>query len=297
MTDWDGTVTVMALDERADLSAPEVQRAALETVEGGGLVLLPGVGFELTAAERDMLAHARTRLGIAEKKTPNGRPTILFDPARGSFLRRPVRGPASGDLRAMLDRFAAWAQERVEELLPRYGSALAPSRITYRPRPRGITQSLHVDAAYDNPSLGRGMLRLFCNVDPSGEPRVWRVGEPFEPFARRFLPEVEVGDARPRWSPTLPWRRASRSTEYDRVLAELRRVGKRNGPYQRSVPQKLLRFPSGSSWLALADLALHGAVSGQHSIDRTFFLPAEAMRDPSRSSLRILERLTGRPLV
>ena len=42
---------------------------------------------------------------------------------------------------------------------------------------------------------------------------------------------------------------------------------------------------------------LHGAMSGQHSLDQTFYLPVEAMNDPSRSSLRILERLTGEALV
>jgi len=42
---------------------------------------------------------------------------------------------------------------------------------------------------------------------------------------------------------------------------------------------------------------LHGAISGQHSLDQTFFLPTAAMHDPSRSSLRILERLSGHRLV
>ena len=37
-------------------------------------------------------------------------------------------------------------------------------------------------------------------------------------------------------------------------------------------------------------------MSGQHSLDQTFYLPVEAMNDPSRSSLRILERLTGKAL-
>jgi hypothetical protein len=42
---------------------------------------------------------------------------------------------------------------------------------------------------------------------------------------------------------------------------------------------------------------LHGAISGQHSLDQTFYLPVEAMKDSSRSSLRILERLAGHALV
>jgi hypothetical protein len=56
-------------------------------------------------------------------------------------------------------------------------------------------------------------------------------------------------------------------------------------------------FPTGSAWIAITDLVLHGASSGQHSLDQTFFLPAEAMREPALSSLRILERLSGRNLL
>ena len=58
-----------------------------------------------------------------------------------------------------------------------------------------------------------------------------------------------------------------------------------------------MEFPAGASWIAITDLVLHGAMGGQHSLDRTFYLPVEAMNDPSRSSLRILERLTGEALV
>ena len=80
------------------------------------------------------------------------------------------------------------------------------------------------------------------------------------------------------------------------MIAQLRRLGKRDEAYQRTAPRRIVEFPSGSSWLAITDLVLHGAVSGQHSLDRTFYLPATAMRDPSRSSLSILERMTGRKL-
>jgi hypothetical protein len=71
----------------------------------------------------------------------------------------------------------------------------------------------------------------------------------------------------------------------------------RDKEYQRTAPHKVVEFPTGSSWIAITDLVLHGAVSGQHSLDQTFYLPVEAMNDPSHSSLRILERLTGETLV
>ena len=89
----------------------------------------------------------------------------------------------------------------------------------------------------------------------------------------------------------------STKTAYDLLVAELRRIAKHDREYQSAAPRRIVEFPSGSSWFAITDLVVHGAVSGQHSLDQTFFLPAVEMADPSRSSLRILERLTGRALV
>jgi hypothetical protein len=81
------------------------------------------------------------------------------------------------------------------------------------------------------------------------------------------------------------------------MMMDLKRASARDKQYQGDAPRQVLEFPSGSCWIALTDLVLHGAVSGQHSLDRTWFLPVEVMRNPSRSSLRILERLTSRALV
>ena len=85
-------------------------------------------------------------------------------------------------------------------------------------------------------------------------------------------------------------------TACDHLMADIRAQGKKDGDFQANAPQRVVSFPAGAAWLALTDLALHGAVSGRHSLDQTFFLPADAMRTPARSSLRTLERLTGRSL-
>ena len=73
-------------------------------------------------------------------------------------------------------------------------------------------------------------------------------------------------------------------------------AGKSDADYQKNCPRRILEFPTGSCWLGITDLVSHGALSGQHSIDQNFLLPPSAMSDPSRSSLGILERLTGRSL-
>jgi hypothetical protein len=308
----DGSVVkVLRLDQSADPSLPELRREALETLEGGGVVLLPGCGFELTPREREMLSDTRTMLaGIQEQETRNGRPTIIYEPWRGKikrthfasvggkFVRARVQPAVRPQVEAMMARFGTWAGDLITRWFPRYGPVLAHDRITYRPHGRRSTQALHIDSAYGYPTQGRGMLRLFCNVDPRGGPRVWQVGEPFEPFVQRFLAASHPKP--PGFAASLLHRlgivRGS-TTDYDLLLAEIRRIAKHDKAYQSTAPRRIVEFPSGSSWFAITDLVLHGAVSGQHSLDQTFFLPAAGMADPSRSSLRILERLSGRALV
>jgi hypothetical protein len=67
--------------------------------------------------------------------------------------------------------------------------------------------------------------------------------------------------------------------------------------YQTRSPQTELALPPGSTWACFTDLVPHAAMSGQFAFEQTFYLPVQAMRDPDRSPLRILERLAGRPLL
>jgi hypothetical protein len=307
--DGGGAVEVLTLEDGVDLSAPEVRRNALEALENGGLVFLPKVGFELIARERELLSDLRNLLA-KQPEGANGRPTIIFEPARGrikkfnfaysggKLVRAQIKSPVLPDVERMVMRFGTWAEDLIARLLPSYVSVLDRDRVTYRPNQRSAVQPLHVDSAYGYPTQGRGMLRIFCNIDPLHRPRIWQIGEPFECFARRFLPSVRLRN--PGWTASMLSRLGfvgGAKTAYDMMIAELRRLGKRDAEYQRTAPRRIVEFPSGSSWLAITDLVLHGAVSGQHGVDQTFFLPAAGMRNPSRSSLRILERLSGRELV
>ena len=142
------------------------------------------------------------------------------------------------------------------------------------------------------------MLRVFCNINPLQRPRIWRIGETFEPFARRFVPTAKVRPVS-RFDAFLGRLGITKGnrTPYDRLMRDIRGQAKHDPAYQSQCPQKVVHFPAGAAWIAITDLVLHGAVSGQHSLDQTFFLPQQAMRHPERSSLRILERLTGRTLI
>jgi 3-deoxy-D-manno-oct-2-ulosonic acid (Kdo) hydroxylase len=303
------TVKVLTIAPGSDLSAAEIRRAAIETLEGGGVLYLPQGGFELSERERELMSDT-AKILTREPDVEDGRPTIIFDPARGrikkyhyvhvhgKMMRAQVRDSARPDLEAMMARYSKWAESVIAELLPSYYASLDRNRVTYRPFARNNTQPLHIDSSYGYPTQGRGMLRIFTNVHPANRPRVWQLGEPFEPFVSRFLPFVRLRE--PAWVSSVLARLGivgGSKTKYDQCIAALRALGKRDKDYQRTAPRKVCEFFTGASWIAITDLVLHGAMSGQHSLDQTFYLPAQAMNDPSRSSLRILERLTGEALV
>ncbi len=302
---------ILRLGRGVDLAAPAVRRDARDTLEHGGLVVLLESGFALSEDEQDLIVKTREMVtGISDEDIRDGKPTIIYEPwhgkikqrryahARSRFARTDVRPEIRPWLESMMARFGSWAQSLVAALLPAYVPVLAQDRVTYRPHERSVLQPLHIDSSYGYPTQGRGMFRIFCNIDPSGRPRVWQVGEPFGPFVRRFLPSVRLRDT--GWLESLRRRlqitKRSRSP-YDDVIAELRLLGKRDKEYQRTAPREIVEFPSGSCWLAITDLVLHGAVSGRHSLDQTFFLPAAGMARPEHSSLYTLEKLLGRALV
>jgi hypothetical protein len=55
-------------------------------------------------------------------------------------------------------------------------------------------------------------------------------------------------------------------------------------------------LPTGSTWLAFTDQVSHAATAGQYQLEQAFLLPVEAMAEPERSPLRVLESLKQRRL-
>jgi hypothetical protein len=155
---------------------------------------------------------------------------------------------------------------------------------------------LHVDAFASQPTGGKRILRVFTNINPQGEPRLWRVGESFEAHARRWpnrLRRLWPGEA---WLlRRLGVTRATR-TPYDAAMLGLHDAAKLDDAYQREAPFQNLILPAGASWIAYTDSVVHAAMSGRFMLEQSFYLPVDAMAAPETSPARILERLLGRRL-
>jgi hypothetical protein len=204
----------------------------------------------------------------------------------------------------MVARFADDAGSLVAALFPRYAPHLRHARTSYRPHTaagravswRKDDTRLHVDAFPSRPNRGERILRVFCNVNPRGEDRVWRVGENFEAMARRLLPRVRR--LVPGEVAALAALRVTkgRRTEYDHLMLGLHDRAKEDVDYQRSSPQREVRFAPGTTWICYSDQVMHAAASGQFMLEQTTHLPQSALYEPARSPLAVLERITGRRL-
>lgn len=279
----------------ADWSAAVPNEAWIAALEAGKVLYFPRLGFELLASEQALLT-----------------PALLLPDVRNISLdaNGHIKGVAGGEevqraAAAMVGRFRSQAQQLVQGLLPHYTAALRYAPTSYRPAQvesrvqswRADDRRMHVDSFPSRPNYGERILRVFTNVNPHSKPRVWRVGEPFEDVARRFLPRAKPYS---RWqAKVLHKLRVTKSlrSEYDHLMLQLHDGMKSDLDYQKNAPQQSVPFPPGSVWVCFSDQTSHAVESGQYMLEQTLHLPASRQYNPDASPLAILRRLTGRPLV
>jgi len=154
---------------------------------------------------------------------------------------------------------------------------------------------LHIDAFPSRPMRGRRILRFFTNVAPHGA-RHWRVGQPFEDFARIFLPGVGPHLPGKSWLYDKLGVTRGRRSLYDELMLSLHDAGKLDENFQKNSPQQSIDFPPGSSWLVFTDQVLHAALGGEFALEQTFHLDIREMAEPARAPIKVLERLSGKTL-
>jgi hypothetical protein len=271
------------------------QTAAMDALESGCVLLLPDLPFALLDGERQFLSAATAGAGK----------NVSLSPADGSVSGSSAQGTDLEALSVMMERFAAASRSLLRQLLPHYGPALRLARTSFRPVEiagrasswRKDDTRLHVDSFPSSPTGGKRILRLFTNVNPDGQNRVWRVGEPFEDVARRFMPALSA----PAWGSRqmlslLGITKGPRSA-YDHHMLQLHDRMKADTAYQITASQQTCEFKPGSTWLVYTDQVSHAAMGGRCAFEQTFNLPVDGMRDPARSPLKVLERLLERELV
>lgn len=170
---------------------PDRQTAArmIRSLESGKVLYFPHLAFALKETERRFLSPDRS-----DGKAKN----VSYDPRNGSIQGTSCKDQDLNDLAVMISRFATQARALIESLFPHYAPHLEQARTSYRPMPveqrftsmRKDDTRLHVDAFASRPNWGKRILRVFTNINPDGQPRVWNLGEPFENFAPRYYQRI-----------------------------------------------------------------------------------------------------------
>jgi hypothetical protein len=274
-------------------SAAEQDRA-LGALERGQVVWMPNLAFAVDAEEQALMSPA---LATDAKN-------VSLDPRSGALKGGHADAPALQRLQAMMQRFADGGTALLGRLLPGYGEHLHQGRTSFRPVEIAGRQTswrkddtrLHVDSFPSSPTHGSRILRVFSNINPQGRPRRWRLGEPFDAVARRFIPGVPA--PLPGSATLLQWLHVTKShrSAYDHYMLQLHDRMKADMAYQAGAEQSVHEFPAGGSWIVFTDQASHAATHGQHALEQTFLLPMAALREPELAPLRVLEKLVGRAL-
>ena len=274
--------------------APAVSELALTELERGNVLLFPELKFSLAPEEAQLLSPEIT--GNAKN--------VSFDPSNGSLRASGLSDADFQALQELMKRFAASSRSLLRNVLPRYENGLEQARTSFRPAEiagrrtswRKDDTRLHVDSFPSSPTQGKRILRVFANINPHGHSRNWKLGEPFERVARRFLPSL----TRPIWGSdrVLHLLRITkrRRTAYDHYMLQLHDRMKADSAYQSQAAQRAWEFQPGNTWIVFTDVVSHAATSGQYALEQTYHLPVESMRDVSMAPLRILENLLGREL-
>ncbi len=280
-----------------DSAPPPLSLTAVKALEQGKVLFLPELAFPLLADEITLLDPE-----LVDVKRKN----ISYWPETDKLSGVAIAAQQA-QVQALLERYYQACRQLVTGLLPHYQQTLHSPTNSLRLHPvsawratsswRKDDSRLHVDAFPSRPNLGERILRIFTNINPHGEHRQWRVGEPFPQLARRFMPRL------PRYSPLNSWLQHKvgitkrRRSHYDHLMLQLHDAMKADQNYQQQSPQLALDLPPGSSWICFSDQTPHAAMAGQFMLEQTFLLPVAAMKNPQQSPLKMLETLLQQPLL
>jgi hypothetical protein len=291
---WSGGPPIEAIevDGWYDRIPTETKDRAVDALERGKVLFFPHLGFDLNASERRLLSADVVK---------GDRKNITLDPATGKSHGSNLDSADTLQLEAMLARFAECIADFVHDLFPAYVGHLERARTTFRAveilgrnySPRKDDRLLHVDTFPSRPTGGRRILRVFSNVNPTGKPRIWQVGQNFEDFAAAFLPRLSKPSVVKAW--VLNRLRVTKGarTGYDQLMLQLHDRGKLDAAYQTSAPRYEIAFPPNSTWMCFTDQVLHAALSGQFALEQTFHIDVTHMVVADRSPIKMLERMTG----
>ncbi|OGV35504.1 MAG: hypothetical protein A3E88_05215 [Legionellales bacterium RIFCSPHIGHO2_12_FULL_35_11] len=264
--------------------------AAVNALESGHVLFLPNYTFSIKKEEKKLLSES-----ILAKNTKN----ISFN-----YNNKKVSGMAQAqEIKTMLSNFmsnyALYSNDLIAKLLPEYKDKLIWGRTSFRPAEingrvsskRKDDARVHVDAFPSSPVNGKRILRVFCNINPYYEARVWETGEPFPDLMQKFSYKLPKYNSIIASLLNLVGGTKTKRSAYDHYMLKLHDTMKLDEVYQENLYKTKVQFPSNSTWVVFTDQVSHAALSGQFLLEQTFYLAVEDMRNPESSPLAKWESL------
>ncbi|KTD25866.1 MULTISPECIES: Kdo hydroxylase family protein [Legionella] len=284
----DQQLHTLAIEDLYSLNT-DCKKLAVTSLESGKVIYLPSCSFPLQPKEKDAI--------FSDKLLDGKHKNVSFDyrtKRLGGFHLKHDHENLADTLKSFMARYAEFAKQLIDFILPHYQDHLHWGRTSYRPAEiKGRTSSkrkddtrLHVDSFPATPVNGKRILRVFSNINPFHVPRVWHLGEPFPEVLKRFAADI------PNYSRThaklLQLIKATKTlrSAYDHYQLNLHDSMKLCDEYQQTVTKQRIDFPAKSTWIVFTDQVSHAALSGQFLLEQTFYLPVEAMATPELSPLK-----------
>lgn len=266
----------------------ENENALTEALEQGKLIYLPKLAFPIGADKQYFLDPALLA---------KGRKNISFNKATQS-LKGAATEQSAAALSTLMQDFVEKSESLVGQLLPHYKGQLITGRTSFRPasiEKRKSSNSkddtlLHVDAFPSQPLSGWRILRVFSNVNPAGMPRRWHLGESFDEVIAQFAKPIRRPFPGKHWVMKAFGITKQKRSLYDHYMLNMHNNMKSDDKYQKKAIQHTIDFPPNTTWLVFTDQVSHAALSGQHLLEQTFYLPPEMQLHPEHSPLQKLER-------
>lgn len=252
----------------------------LSSLEEGKIIYFPNHYLAANPDESELLIES-----ILAKGSKN----ISYDYSKGKIAGVAKSNFLIMNMQQFMHKYALFSKHLIDNTIPHYSSNLIWGRTSFRPAEiqgrktskRKDDTRVHVDAFPATPVEGKRILRVFCNVNPYGSPRVWHVGEPFGDLMQKFKNEIpEYSNFKANVLNLLKVTKKKR-TAYDHYMLNLHDRMKLNDSYQTNLDKKLIEFPANSTWIVYTDKVSHAALSGQFLLEQTFYLPAEYMQNPN----------------
>lgn len=273
----------VTLDQWNSHIQTELASEITHALEKGKIIYFPQLSFSLEPSEQGLLEM---------NLNPQGAKNISYNPKNQQLGGIQADSQISETIKTMMQRYHQQSSRLLAACCPHYAANECSGRTSFRPveikgrKPVSYRKDdtlLHVDAFPSTPVNNLRILRVFTNINPHGQSRSWRVGEPFAQVVERFLPKV-----RKMWpleAEILYKIKATRRQRsfYDHCMLQIHNLMKADAHYQKTVPATSIEFPPGSTWIVYTDLVSHAALAGQFVLEQTYYPPIQNMADPGLS--------------